>query len=185
MRSNAMRYTVHQRHAHAQKRRHQLNTLPWPPNPANPLKPFILPRGLPRPFSYNHLLFNPTLALLLFVGVPMLPRASKSLVVLPVLPPRGELRLDWKLRRLRWSPPCRGDGAKGEPETLRLLKLPSSGEPVALCRPPSGLSEAPTRILFVLLCGVPDREYRGGVTHSPCSSGVAGLVIGGRPRWWR
>lgn len=44
--------------------------------------------GLPLPFSYSHLLFRPTLALLLLVGVPMLPDVSKMLSL------RGELRFD-------------------------------------------------------------------------------------------
>jgi len=63
----------------------QENTLPVPPKPASPP---TLARGLALPFSYSHLLFSPTLALLLFVGVPMLPTASNSAVVI------GELSVD-------------------------------------------------------------------------------------------
>lgn len=46
-----------------------------------------LPLGLPRPFSYSHLLFKPMLGLLPFVGVCRLPEDSNSLKL------RGELLL--------------------------------------------------------------------------------------------
>ncbi len=155
--------------ANPSKKHAQLNTLPPPPNP---LKPPRLLRGLPLPFSYNHLLFRPTLAFPLFVGVLILPAASKSGVL------SGE---DWKLVRRPplFSPYASGEGPRpGEPETLRCLSCEvddSSGRPL------SGEPEPCARRLLVLLCGVALREYRGGVTYCCCSCGVAGRLMGGRP----
>lgn len=47
-----------------------------------------LPLGLARPLSYSHLLFNPTLALVVLVGVFAFPAASNSLML------SGELRAE-------------------------------------------------------------------------------------------
>jgi hypothetical protein len=96
--------------------------------PTLPGLPLKLTLGLPLPFSYNHLLFNPSVALLPFVGVARLPppTASNSLTL------SGEFRAeDDVYDNFRLSlPPPRGLPNGELPRRLesRPLPRPESGE---------------------------------------------------------
>jgi len=84
------RFEYRQRHARDAMPCHTDRTKPYFALQTNHAKELPLARGealgLPLPFSYNHLLFRATLALPLFVGVPILPADSNSLKL------NGELR---------------------------------------------------------------------------------------------
>lgn len=104
---------------------------------------------LARPFSYNHLLLSPTLALCgLLIGLG-LPKPSNSLT-LPLRPDPREplLSADGEngLPRPRWA-----EALKGDPES-------SSGLAFALPRPESGLPRAARREVAGELTGVALRE---------------------------
>jgi hypothetical protein len=161
----------------------QLKTLPVPQLfPINP--------GLFLPFWYNHLLFNPTLAL---------PLLAPGLFIRSKSPPMGLPREEPRLPLLPSSELVNTLSFNGEAEyglplpDARRAALPN-GEPMLLFRfglprPERGEARAWTRMESAKLPaepkeerGVALREYRGGVMYCASSWGVAGRLMGGRPR---